>query len=193
MASIEEPIEEKNSPACSKHSQNEILIWCQTCKLAGCKQCLSEKHKQCHWKLIEDAAEDLKSCVENETTSFYNQLEEELGFVDEGIESLKKRRKDVARYRQAINEMENESKEEKNKLSDMRRKIIENMTAVEENIASSLDCDVTTLLSRWKRLVEIRSKTQKKALGEYSFKPKCRSWSVIQVSPGSLKFLCYII
>ena len=192
MASIEEPIEEKNSPACSKHSQNEILIWCQTCKLTGCKQCLSEKHRQCHWKFIDEASEDLRSCVENETTRFYNQLEEELSFVDKDIESHKKRMKNVSRYRQAINEMENEGKEEKNKLSDMRRKIIENMTAMEENITSSLDCDVATLLSRRKRLEEIWNKKQKKTLGEYSFKPKYRSWSVIQVSSCLHKFLCYM-
>ena len=203
MASKVNSVKDKNSPVCSKHSRSEILIWCQTCKLTGCKQCLSEKHRQCHWKYIEEAAEDLRSCVENETTRFYNQLEEELSFVDKDIESHRKRMKNVSRYRQAINEMENDGKEEKNKLIEMRKKIVENMTALEENITSSLDCDVATLLSRRKQLEEIWNRTQKKALGEYSFKPKYHSWSVIQVSSGYKSFcvtcfnfklrLCFIV
>ena len=83
---------------CSKHPTKESDLYCETCEELICRDCIVRVHRDHQYDLITDAYPKHKNVI----TDHLQPVKQQLGVVNEAIESLDTRRQQISDQRMAI-------------------------------------------------------------------------------------------
>ena len=83
---------------CSKHPTKESDLYCETCEELICRDCIVRVHRDHQYDLITDAYPKHKDVI----TDHLQPVKQQLGVVNEAIESLDTRRQQITDQRMAI-------------------------------------------------------------------------------------------
>ena len=83
---------------CSKHPTKESDLYCETCEELICRDCIVRVHRDHQYDLITDAYPKHKNVI----TDHLQPVKQQLGVVNEAIESLDNRRQQISDQRMAI-------------------------------------------------------------------------------------------
>ena len=83
---------------CSKHPTKESDLYCETCEELICRDCIVRVHRDHQYDLITDAYPKHKNVI----TDHLQPVKQQLGVVNEAIESLDTRRQQISNQRMAI-------------------------------------------------------------------------------------------
>ena len=83
---------------CSKHPAKESDLYCKTCEELICRDCIVRVHRDHQYDLITDAYPKHKNVI----TDHLQPVKQQLGVVNEAIESLDTRRQQISDQRMAI-------------------------------------------------------------------------------------------
>ena len=83
---------------CSKHPTKESDLYCETCEELVCRDCIVRVHRDHQYDLITDAYPKHKNVI----TDHLQPVKQQLGVVNEAIESLDTRRQQISDQRMAI-------------------------------------------------------------------------------------------
>ena len=110
----------KAVPHCSKHSENALKIYCDTCSTLICMDCTIRLHKDHNYDLVADVLTKHKE----ELLSSLNPVKEKLDSVQRALKDFDTRAKAIHNQRAAIEANIHKEIDEQHRLLDQRRAVL---------------------------------------------------------------------
>ena len=170
------------SGKCFQHPDKDLLFWCGSCEVTGCKECLSQKHKKCDWQFIEDSEEDFKQYIDRNRDATCGRMQKTLEDINAKLSTCKAREQLIKKFSQSVVALKTKNKEDTELLEKMKKNIGAELTNAKDDSQNYLKESIEKLLSRIDIMVKYNTAKQSREISANSL------WEIMQYYQVSNQF-----
>ena len=135
---------------CPQHPEKDVLFWCGSCEVTGCKECLRQKHKKCDWQFIEDSEEDCRKYIDRNREETCGRMHKIVENIDTKLSICKDREKLLQEFQKSVADVQAKNKLDAVKLATSKKKVLADLSVIKEEAKQSTTADISKFLSQMK-------------------------------------------